>query len=166
MKILPAPSGANMVASGIVFARVVLPKGIEVGLNVTEVLPDVLVYDGPVPDDAEISRNYHLTSGSNWDWNWDQYAQETNGDIEVPPAPPLPSPLPERAFAHIRPEDWLNATCVRLTPDADEGTTVEVQAQLVEVPLEVLPGRDREFRDFVGKVRSKSFFHLSLSLVR
>ena len=29
---------------------------------------------------------------------------------------------------------------------------MEVYAKIVNVPLEVLPGRDREFRNFVGKV--------------
>lgn len=123
-----------MVASGTIFAHVILPKGIHVGVNVTRVLPDVLVFDGPVPDDAGVSNNVY------------------DNEPDIPPAPPLPDPLPERAFAHIRPDAWLNATCVRIDTDADTGTTVEVLAQLVDVPLDVLPGRDREFRNFVGKV--------------
>lgn len=133
MKIKPSSSGATMLASGTIFARAVLPRGINVGLNVTRVLPDVLVFDGPVPD-----------AGTT--------ASEPNDDRELPPAQPLPDPLPERAFAHIRPDDWLNATCIQVTGGEHDGTTVEVAAKLVDVPLEVLPGRDREFRNFVGKV--------------
>ncbi|THG99694.1 hypothetical protein EW026_g2695 [Hermanssonia centrifuga] len=122
-----------MLASGTIFARVVLPEGIQVGLNVTRVLPDVLVFDGEVPDhdDPGVSRY---------------------GEPGAPPAPPLPDPLPERAFAHIRPDDWLPSTSFTVESGPDEGTTVEVLAKIVDVPLEVLPGRDREFRNFVGKV--------------
>lgn len=133
MKIMMSPAGSQMLASGMVFARVVLPKGIHVGLNVTQVLPDVLVFDGPVPD-------------AEFDLAIPEDAREP------PPVPPLPDPLPERAFAHIRPEDWLNATSRQVVNDEGEGTTVQVEAKIVDVPLDVLPGRDREFRNFVGKV--------------
>jgi hypothetical protein len=70
-----------------------------------------------------------------------------------PPPPPLPEPLPERAFGRIRPTDWLNAISVPLDSDDGEGSAVAVSAKIVDVPLDVLPGREREFSDFVGKVR-------------
>lgn len=71
---------------------------------------------------------------------------------EAPPAPPLPDPLPDRAFGHIRPEDWVPSTSFPIESGEHEGTAVEVFADIVDVPLEILPGRDREFRSFVGKV--------------
>lgn len=132
MKIRTTNNGSGMLASGTVYARVVLPPGFDVALNVSRVLPDVLIYDGEVPEDGASSRP-HV------------------GD--VPPAPPLPDPLPERAFGHIRPDDWLPSTSTPVESDEADGTAVEVLAQIVDVPLEVLPGRDREFRNFVSKVR-------------
>ena len=135
MKIIPSTSGNTMLASGTIFARAVLPKGIDVGINVTKVLPDVLIYDGEVPE----SPQQIPKSG-------------TDVDINLPPPQPLPDPLREKAFAHIRPDDWIGGASVPVPPDQDSGTSVEVFAKIVDVPLEVLPGRDREFRSFVGKV--------------
>ena len=136
-------SDGDMLASGTVYARVVLPPGFNVALNVSRVLPDVLVFDGEVPEE-----------GGN-------RAPDSRG---IPPAPPLPDPLPERAFGHIRPDNWVPSSSVPVASDAGDGSAVEVFAKIVDVPLEVLPGRDREFRNFVGKVRSSSFppRHLAL----
>ncbi|KAK7680299.1 hypothetical protein QCA50_016539 [Cerrena zonata] len=137
MKIKPT-NGGNMAASGTVFARVVLPRGINVGLDVNKVFPDVLIFDGPVsgedddPEDKALRRKVNV--------------------LGAPPERPLPDPLPERAFAHIRPDDWLPSISTPVETEGDEGSTVEVTAKIVDVPLQVLPGRDKEFRNFVGKV--------------
>ncbi|KAI0685437.1 hypothetical protein C8T65DRAFT_592279 [Cerioporus squamosus] len=128
MKIKPV--GTGMVASGVVHALVVLPRGINVGVNASRVFPDVLVYDGPVPSPTE----------------------ENATSLDPPPTQPLPDPLPPRAFAHILPEDWLPADCHPVNGPAGSGSTVAVSAEIVDVPLEVLPGREREFSDFVSKV--------------
>ncbi|KAI0689342.1 hypothetical protein BC835DRAFT_1283155 [Cytidiella melzeri] len=136
MKIMPSSSGSTMLASGTIFARVVLPKGIDVNINVTKVLPDVLIYDGEVPKSPELA----YSDGGR--------APQSS----LPPPHPLPDPLPENAFAHIRPDDWVLSSSLPVISDEDSGTSVEVLAKIVDVPLEVLPGRDREFRSFVGKV--------------
>ncbi|KAI0318207.1 hypothetical protein OF83DRAFT_1117182 [Amylostereum chailletii] len=122
--------GTSILASGTVLARVVLPPGLSVDLHVSRVLPDVLVFDGEIPNGGEGMR-----------------------DISAP-SPPFPDPLPEHAFAHIRPEDWLPSTSGPGEPEDGEsaGSVTLVQAQLVDVPLEVLPGRQREFSNFVSKV--------------
>lgn len=135
MKIMPTTSGNSMLASGTIFARVVLPSGINPDINVTKVLPDVLIFDGEVPDDAD-----------------QVFVRDDEPGGDLPPPHPLPNPLPERAFAHIRPEDWVPSVSVPVVADEGDGTTVEVLAKVVDIPLEVLPGRDREFRNFVGKV--------------
>ncbi|KAF5310323.1 hypothetical protein D9611_012056 [Ephemerocybe angulata] len=127
MKLKPKGSNGQFFASGTVFARIVLPKGMDVTLDVSKVLPDVLIFDGEVP--------------VNFSWT-----------PPAPPEPPLPDPLPERAFGHIRPEDWLNATSVRDPSGVDEGSAYAVTAKVVDVPLEVLPGRQKEFSNFVSKV--------------
>lgn len=132
MKIKP---GNTWIASGTVYARVVLPKGMNVEVDVRRVLPDVLVFDGEVPDSLQ---SLQFTSS------------ETFG---TPPRRPLPNPLPEKAFGHIRPDDWLVSSCKELEPEAGEGSEFAVEAQIVDVPLEVLPGRRAEFSDFVSKVR-------------
>ncbi|KNZ71684.1 hypothetical protein J132_07596 [Termitomyces sp. J132] len=124
MKVKP---GTTLLASGTIFARIVLPKGVDVDLMVSRVLPDVLVFDGDVPD--------------------------TVGPQPVPP--PLPDPLPEGAFGHILPNDWLKAISVRDTSDeGEDGVLYVVTAKIVDVPIEVLPGRQKEFSNFVSKVRA------------
>ncbi|KAJ3841451.1 hypothetical protein EV361DRAFT_192544 [Lentinula raphanica] len=122
MKIKP---GNTFLASGTVLAHVVLPKGMNVEIDVQRVLPDVLVFDGEVPDDVHIG---------------------------TPPARPLPNPLPEGAFGHIRPDNWLNSRCVSIEPEEEAGSSYAVSAKIVDVPLEVLPGRQQEFSNFVSKI--------------
>ena len=138
------PVGQGMVASGTVLARVALPPGIEVGIDVVRVFPDVLVYDGEVPES-------HMSPVQTPSFKVLNFPVD-DGDRDVPPQPPLPEPLPERAFAHIRPEDWLPALSEPGESGPGEGTVVNVSANIVEVPLEVLPGREREFSNFVSKV--------------
>lgn len=207
-----SPDGkGGMLASGTVFGRAVLPKGIRVGLDVKRIFPDVLVFDGEVPEDDEDSED---------DGSEDEAMQSKPHIPHIPhphiplisifpslprpslpsvphhslpsipsslpsalpsnlprphfpfpalpighkpphshsppppPSPPLPTPLPPRAFAHIRPDDWLVATSTPVDGGEDEGTAVEVEAKIVDVPLEVLPGREREFSGFARKVRT------------
>jgi hypothetical protein len=157
-------------ASGTVYARVVLPPGMEVGLHVGRVLPDVLVFDGEVPEDADLPAPFlppsHLDE--------DESSPFPSFPVPVPSFPlpgpfpglplPLPrrrpreggdtdpAPLPARAFGHIRPTDWLVSQSGPAPSEDGEGAAFAVTAKIVEVPLEVLPGREREFADFVGKV--------------
>jgi hypothetical protein len=122
MKIVP---GTPFLASGTVFARVVLPSGFHIGLNVSRILPDVLVFDG-----------------------------EITAEGPPPPAPPLPDPLPRRAFARIRTDSWVPAESEEEISGPGAGTSIRITAKIVEVPLEVLPGREKEFSNFVSKVGS------------
>lgn len=127
--------GSAFLASGIVKARAVLPKGMNVGLDVFRVLPDVLVFDGEVPSSVEIERHLYDESSA------------------PPPKTPFPDPLPKNAFGHIRPDDWLPSQSVPMEPeDDDDGSAYAVSATVVDVPLEVLPGRQKEFSHFVKKV--------------
>ncbi|TFK77330.1 hypothetical protein BDN72DRAFT_953780 [Pluteus cervinus] len=116
------PSGGGFITSGTVFARLYLPKGMHLTLDVFQVLPDVLVFDGEVPDDVP---GLHAQTDP---------------------------PLPEGAFGHIRPEDWLPALSVEDDIPDSEGSVYIITAKVTDVPLEVLPGRQKEFRSFVGKV--------------
>lgn len=136
MKIRPHASG-TMLASGTVFANIALPKGMDIALQVDAVYPQLLVYDGPVPDDESVSTEDLL---------------EEDNDDNLPDRMPLPDPLPANAFAHVRPGQWLNSISVPLGHQDGEGSVFAVSAKIDDIPLEVLPGRQREFSDFVGKV--------------
>ncbi|CAA7263313.1 unnamed protein product [Cyclocybe aegerita] len=131
-------TGSVFLASGTVYARVVLPAGIEVGLDVFRVFPDVLIFDGEVPEPAPLELFEHKNHKKH---------NET-----APPEVPLPDPLPEKAFGHIRPDDWLPSVSNPIEPEGGKGIAYEVSAKVVDVPLEVLPGRQKEFSNFVGKV--------------
>lgn len=137
MKMRPLKSD-TMLASGTVFANVVLPNGMDVSLLVDAVYPQLLVYDGPVPERKPV-RTVGLPS------------EDENDDLPDPM--PLPNPLPPNAFARIQPQEWLESVSVPLGHGSGEGSVFAVSAKFVDVPLEVLPGRQREFRNFVGKVR-------------
>ena len=116
-------------ASGTIVVRVVLPRGIDVDVNVTRVLPDVLVLDGEPPAIGE-----------------DEDDEDDDDDDDA---------LPPRAFARIQPADWLPSVTARdeeEEPDADRGSAYVVSAKFCDVPLQVLPGRDKVFRGFLSKV--------------
>ena len=138
MKVRPLTSG-TMLASGTVFANLVLPKGMEMALQVDAVYPQLLVYDGPAPDDGSVGTEGLLEGGD-------------DDDANLPNPMPLPDPLPANAFAHIRPGQWLDSISVPLDRQDGEGSVFAVSAKIVDIPLEVLPGRQREFSNFVGKV--------------
>lgn len=142
--------GEQVLASGTVYARVVLPAGIRLKLDADSIWPDVLVFDGEVPDDdLAVDQNEESTAMK---YDVEKKPKEKKGRSRIPKEP-LPSPLPERAFARIRPEDWLPANSFPLDPSPG-GTAgqFEVSAKVNNVPLEVLPGRDLLLQRFVAKV--------------
>jgi hypothetical protein len=68
-----------MLASGTVFANIVLLRGVDIALLVDTVYPQLLVYDGPVPDDESVRAEVFL---------------EEDDDNNLPDRMPLPNPLP------------------------------------------------------------------------
>jgi hypothetical protein len=101
-------SGGKMRASGLVVAQIDLPGGMEhMDLDVLGVLPDVVIYDGPVDDD--------------------------------------------RAFGHIRPDEYLESTTSK-GDDVFNPYRLVVRAPIDNVPVDILPGKDRILRDFVRKI--------------
>ncbi|KAF9477671.1 hypothetical protein BDN70DRAFT_861510 [Pholiota conissans] len=137
------PTGTVFLASGIVEGRVVLPKGMNISLDVSYVLPDVLVFDGEVPPAPEPD---YATS------RFVKHRGHHGSAPDLPEEPPLPDPLPDRAFAHIRPDEWLPAVSSPSEAEDGVGSVYAISARVVDVPLEVLPGRQKEFSNFVGKV--------------
>jgi hypothetical protein len=134
MRLRTTASG-TFLTSGTVYARTVLPEGMDIGLDIDKVLPDVLVFDGEVPEYV------HLP-----------FQKRHQHHKEAPPPPPLPDPLPEKAFGRIRPDDWLMSSGKPDKPGEGEGSVYEVTAEMVDVPLEVLPERRKVFSNFLAKV--------------
>jgi hypothetical protein len=149
-------SGATVVASGIVHGRIALPEGMDVTLIINRILPDALIFDGLVPTASPLAHPPSLIRTTRVTKRMTKKSRGGNDDDDVPPAPPLPSPLPPRAFARVRPSTWLPTVSARTSPRRDwnerGNMTLLVSAWFVDVPLEVLPGREREFRNFVTKV--------------
>ncbi len=179
-------------ASGTVWARLVMPKGINVPVNATDIWPDVLVFDGEVPeeDKPDLDQTNLIEDAMHPTdiriplppWLPDplphhplphvppiNFPSHHRGDGEETEPPPLPNPIPERAFARIRPDSWLVA---QTTPDSspddgeedgwitisvdggeeENGWSATVTSKVRDVPLQVLPGREAQFRNFVSKV--------------
>lgn len=133
------PRGSGVVTSGTVFVRVYLPKGMHIKMDIFKVLPDVLVFDGEVPGDVPDVL---------WSWPWPIGRNEGGGGG----GDHLPDPLPERAFGRIQPQDWLPSLSVEDDQPEAEGSVYVVTARIVDVPLEILPGRQKVFSSFVKKV--------------
>jgi hypothetical protein len=149
-------SGTTILASGVVHARIALPEGMNVTLLIDRILPDVLIFDGPLPSTASFPPTSLPLTRTIARGMTKYHPDAAADDDEVPPAPPLPSPLPPRAFARVRPGTWLPTMSAPTSPrrDWDErgNTTLRITAWFSDVPFEVLPGREREFRSFVAKV--------------
>lgn len=166
MRLNPSKTGDTLVASGTIYATFGLPLGMEdltPLIDVRKIWPDTLIFNGEVPRE---------TPGNS-----------TVGRIMTPGDNPLPDPLPERAFARILPEHWIPAQVI-LPENTDDilgwddavledshmytekkVVTRVVTAEMIDAPLDVLPGRDDEFQAFVRKV-SIYFLHAFFFLQR
>ena len=116
---------------------IVLLRGVDIALLVDAVYPQLLVYHGPVPDDESVRAGVLL---------------EEDDDDNLPDHTPLPNPLLANAFAHTRPGQWLDSLSVPLGHRDGEGSIFAVSATIIDISLEVLPGRQQEFSNFLGKV--------------
>ena len=87
MKAQPLTS-STMLARGTAFANVVLPKGMGMSLQVDAIYPQLLVYDGPIPNDELFGAGGLLLDCE---------------DDDLPDPMLLPDPLHANAFAHIHP---------------------------------------------------------------
>lgn len=160
MRLNPSKTGDTLVASGTIYATFGLPLGMEdltPLIDVRKIWPDTLIFNGEVPRE---------TPGNS-----------TVGRIMTPGDNPLPDPLPERAFARILPEHWIPAQVIlpentddilgwddavledshMYTEKEKKVVTRVVTAEMIDAPLDVLPGRDDEFQAFVRKVSIYSF---------
>jgi len=165
--------GLETLVSGQVEVQIAFPKGINLNVLVHQVTVDLVAFDGPVPNtNKPDSLSTNFGSAFPWKppitiprvelpWPWDHHISKPS-----PPPHPVPDPLPENAFARIRPEEWLNATSVRVNhvtwlensnvggsggPNNGVGTRLKVYSEFRDVPVKILPGRDHVFRKFVRK---------------
>jgi hypothetical protein len=149
-------SGTTILASGTVHARIALPEGMDVTVLINRLHPDALIYDGPVEPPSPTPLPLTRILMTVQDMTKHHPVVEVDDDDDVPPAPPLPSPLPPRAFARVRPSAWLSTMSAPTPPRRDwnerGNTTLSITAWFSDVPFEVLPGREHEFRSFVAKV--------------
>ncbi|KAI9438141.1 hypothetical protein H4582DRAFT_2148324 [Lactarius indigo] len=129
----------TMLPSGIVHARLSLPAGMDIAISPNQMLPGSHIFDGPPPVQPTTFPPLPIPN--------------TNLDDDVPPpALLLPIPLPPRAFAGL--PEHLARCADRANGDRCErgSMMLRVSARSADVTLEVLPGREREFCSFVGKV--------------
>ncbi|KAG8898044.1 hypothetical protein FRB99_007691 [Tulasnella sp. 403] len=150
-------TGEKLLAAGTIIAEVQLPDGLdEIKLDIVKILPDVIVFDGPPPPPSATSLTSTIATVGGVTRVGTKDETGDDEDDAPFPAPPLPSPLPPRAFSRIRPRKWLNSTCTHIPDPAnvDKNITI-VTAQIKDVPLDTLPGRGSVFTEFVQKVLFK-----------
>lgn len=115
------PEGGEVLCSGTVKGVLELPeemKALQSLLDITQIQPDVLVYDGDLPKPKAEGEEYP------------------------------PDPLPRNAFGRLKTDHLIPATTVL---DPTHNRTL-LEAKLVDVPIELLPGRGDAFRRYVGKI--------------
>ncbi|KAG9023946.1 hypothetical protein FRB95_012296 [Tulasnella sp. JGI-2019a] len=143
--------------SGTIEAGITLPDAIsDVQMEVDRILPDILLFDGPPPPEFGISTSVVDTPSVSFpgdDWVLVTEDGEDDDEPEPFPAPPLPDPLPERAWGRIRPKLWLNATSEPAPDPTSPGKNLTlVTSPFENLPLQLLPGRNAVFRQFVQKL--------------
>ncbi|GAA6058783.1 hypothetical protein JCM10212_001899 [Sporobolomyces blumeae] len=149
---------ADLLASGKVVGEVVLPeaaKGLEEAINTKRIWPDVLVYDGDLPRSSfdlrdEDLASYLTATDQLWLSTSSSSGTRRGGVDEQADYPP--NPLPENAFARMRPLASMPATTIHYPANATHNATTIVSATFVDAPLFLLPGRAGVLRKFISKV--------------
>ncbi|CAD6891343.1 unnamed protein product [Tilletia controversa] len=169
----------RILCSGTVMGTLNLPKELGgVDVKITQLWPDILVFDGKPPS---LRKPHHGDgdgddggdgdgdgdSGDDDDYYDDdgvdkaRYTQNRmlsrrskksdDPPTEPEPEPPLPSPLPDGAFGRLRPHDFTPAI-TEPDPTDPSGARKLLRCELVNVPFNVLPERQKEFRAFAWKI--------------
>lgn len=161
-----------MICSGVIHGILSLPaemQSLSEMLNITEIYPEVLVFDGglPPPDGDVGEDNYidilsepsgrsHVTvpeSQFNPQFSPDEldWANLRGTDLFDGDEPPS-IPYPPNAFAKLVPPDYVPSQLNIEASPTDPTTNVTVlTAVLKDVPLTVLPGQGDVFRRYAAK---------------
>ncbi|KAK4049793.1 hypothetical protein OIV83_003849 [Microbotryomycetes sp. JL201] len=145
--------GGDLLCSGRVVGEINLPdkfKSVASLLDVTEIWPDVYVYDGALPDDqARIGRRSQIAFVDPPPLVRIQSHDNDNSEATRYP----PRPIPTTAFARLHPISSISATTTHVPPNSThpEPRTI-VSATFADAPLYLLPGRSDVFRRFVGRI--------------
>ncbi|KAJ9479824.1 hypothetical protein PHBOTO_003304 [Pseudozyma hubeiensis] len=175
LKITPHPFEKDkLLCSGTVLGEINMPGELSsIDVKITHMWPDILVYDGLPPSmrkSIEMLSSRPMSRFNMLDGALDSLkrlvfldtsAEDSEGqhvlskdDPKKPgpePAPPLPDPLPEKAFGRVRPYDFAPAETF-IDPTDPKGERKLLRAVLKDVPFTVLPGRGPIFRSFTWKL--------------
>ncbi|KDN53535.1 hypothetical protein K437DRAFT_252898 [Tilletiaria anomala UBC 951] len=169
LKIHPHPFEAEkLLCDGTVTGVVDLPGQLStVDVQITDLWPDIVVYNGKPPgmkyrdggggkDDEE--KEEGVLDGESVRALYAASAATTSATMskkpppeEPEPAPPLPDPLPKHAFGRVRPHDFTAASTY-IDPADPAGKRKLLRCELKNVPFELLPGRNEDFRNFTWKI--------------
>ncbi|UZJ56951.1 hypothetical protein CBS101457_006271 [Exobasidium rhododendri] len=146
LKITPHPfEDEKLLCSGTIKGIMNLPGQLAtVDVDITDLWPDILVYNGKPP-----SMKHDDGNKKTMDMRKRDAGDDDGGDIPTPD--PLPSPLPEHAFGRVVPHSWAPAKTY-IDPEDPKKQRKLLYSELKDVPFTVLPGRSAEFRSFSWKV--------------
>ncbi|CED82775.1 hypothetical protein [Phaffia rhodozyma] len=141
------PTGKIVLATGTVKTEIFVPGvlgDVDDGLDVQGVLPEVLIFNGPVPDDDDDDDDDNAQAFSTW--GADKYirsdqARTLAGDR------PLPDPLPKGVFGRLLPDDHLPSTSEK---HPTEPRVLIVTSPFKDAPVEILDSA--QLRSFVAKL--------------
>ncbi|EGG10435.1 uncharacterized protein MELLADRAFT_115407 [Melampsora larici-populina 98AG31] len=163
-------SGTTMICSGLVHGVLALPaemSGLSDMLNITEIFPEVIVFDGDLPSDED-----HLIEGGleeitsrpilffdqqiNRLFSSKRYLIKRNEGKVVnqkdDKGPPTPEPYPTNAFAKLVPPNYIPSQLIQEpSPDNPTKNLTILIAELKDVPLTILPGQGDVFRRYAAK---------------
>lgn len=137
------PEG-DLLCSGRVMGELVLPdhfSSLAEVIDVTELMPDVYVYDGGLPTSqlsTSLSPSDQLSFSST---SFSNFASDY---------PPVPTPA--TAFARLHPSTYITAITTHIPANSTHNATTLISATFIDAPLFLLPGRSDVFRRFVGKI--------------
>lgn len=158
------PEG-DLLCSGRVVGELALPiqfLELSEAIDVTAILPDVLVYDGDLPKEAkEAKLESHAVADHNALATYrhpNQLAFAPANPLSLPPsesdrAPAYPpSPVPRTAFGRLHPKARIPAKTTHVPGNASSPARTFVSATFTDAPLYILDDRMGVFQHFVGQI--------------
>lgn len=151
LKITPHPfEREKLVCGGVIMGVLNMPGQLAaVDVQITDLWPDVLIFNGKPPSMEEPAKGAQLSERSMGGRSKKGKKPKEPKEPEEPE--PLPDPLPEHAFGRVVPHTWTPAETY-IDPEDPAGQRKLLRSVLKDVPFTVLPGRGAEFRSFSWKI--------------